>query len=164
MTFEIQFDQLDGPSEGESLAAYAPGDLIQGTVSWPLDVQPEEVRVSLLFESRGKGTPQREVYRSETYSSQGGTITNGKIAFSFEAPDWPWSFSGKLISILWILSVSHNHSDDDASEANIILSPTQSEIDLYAYATEEIKDDAIGKGWRRSNRLSVLRSHRRKGN
>jgi len=157
MNYTIHFDQLAEPSEDESLAAYAPGDLIEGTISWSIDEPPEKFSVSLLFESRGKGTPQREVYQLNDNVAPN---KNGKFPFSFTAPDWPWSFSGKLISLLWILQVT-DESSNDASEANIIISPTRAEMDLYAYSTDEIEADAIGKGWRRSQRLSVLRSKRR---
>ena len=80
--------------------AYAPGETLAGTVSWQLDAATESVEVRLFWYTRGKGTTDVHVVKAQHYAAPGAA---GRRPFTFVLPDEPYSFSGKLISLIWAL-------------------------------------------------------------
>ena len=59
--------------------------------------------ISLLWHTEGKGTEDVEVV--EQINVEDPPIT-GSHDFSFRVPDFPWSFSGTLISLIWAVEAS----------------------------------------------------------
>ena len=105
---------------------YKPGETIEGAVGWELESPPQKLELRLFWFTRGKGTedvavvatlpmpnPQREEARP----------------FTFLAPNGPYSFSGRLISVIWALEAV---ADDGKINAryDLVLSPSGSEIIL----------------------------------
>ena len=80
----------------------------------------------------------------------------GEARFSFAAPDWPWSFSGKLISLVWFVSVAAD-SPDEESELQVVIAPGGSEMDLYAYQPE---GESLGKSWMRAQQTRFRNNKR----
>jgi len=83
--------------------AFEPGAEISGRVVWRTEEAPEKVLVSLLWHTAGKGTEDIEIVEQETFE---GPATTGEYDFSFRLPDFPWSFSGTLISLVWAVEAS----------------------------------------------------------
>jgi hypothetical protein len=79
---------------------YGPGEPISGEVSWQLDAPPAGVEVRLFWYTRGKGTTDVQVVKAQHFDSAG---TAGRRKFKFVLPEEPYSFSGKLISLVWAL-------------------------------------------------------------
>lgn len=104
--------------------AYRPGEAVSGTFSWSLDEAPESLSVRLLWFTQGKGTvdvgvvDERPMAAAEPFGQQG---------FRFRVPEGPYSFSGRLISLLW--AVEAVATDPDAvTRVNLVVSPTLVEV------------------------------------
>jgi hypothetical protein len=80
--------------------AYLPGEALSGTVSWRLDAAADGVEVRLFWYTRGKGTTDVQVVKAQHFDSAG---MSGQRSFRFVLPEEPYSFSGKLISLVWAL-------------------------------------------------------------
>lgn len=90
---EVRID-LDGDTARE------PGDEVSGSVSWFLEVDPTAVHVRLFWYTEGKGDRDLSVIEEETAEAPAVT---GRLPFRFKLPPGPYSFSGKLISLVWAL-------------------------------------------------------------
>lgn len=77
----------------------APGGAIQGRVMWDRrELHPKQVEVPLGWHTAGAGDKDESAPLVERFEIGAGV---GEIEFSFRAPDGPYSFSGKLLSIVW---------------------------------------------------------------
>ena len=84
--------------------ALEPGSELRGRVDWRAEKGfAESVTVTLLWYTEGKGTEDVGIVDQvevEHPSRQGGHD------FSFRLPDFPWSFSGTLISLIWAVEAT----------------------------------------------------------
>ncbi len=80
--------------------AVEPGDPITGTVTWS-GATPSVV-VTLRWETRGKGDLDSNVIGKATIPAPGVVA----VRFALTAPHQPFSFSGKLISIIYLLTAA----------------------------------------------------------
>ena len=110
----------------DGYTSFRPGDVVEGTVMWQLDPPPSEVEARLFWFTRGKGT--RDVVIVETIPYHGPTRMERR-AFRFQLPSGPYSFSGKLISLVWAIEVVAQPGDT-SERAEITVSPTGDEIQL----------------------------------
>ena len=104
--------------------AFAPGELLEGRIEWTLDANPEALELSLLWYTSGKGTRDVQVLHTHRIDSPGAF---GSDKFSFLLPPGPYSFSGKLISLVWALELTCTPGDDTARK-EITVSPMGKEI------------------------------------
>lgn len=81
---------------------YRPGERVRGTVSWMVEGAPESVAVHLVWYTEGKG--DQDVGVAASAELQPGT--EGSAEFDLEVPAGPWSFAGKLISLLWAVELA----------------------------------------------------------
>ena len=104
--------------------ALVPGEEIEVVASWELDAPPDSVEVRLVWETRGKGDTDRE-------SVWGTQVENPRVVdsrtFTVRLPHGPYSFSGKLISLVWQLEVEALRKLGSA-KWEIVLSPQGSEV------------------------------------
>ena len=115
---EIIIEIKDGQS------SFAPLGSVEGTVQWQLSENPEKIELSLFWYTRGKGTRDVGVVASEKIESPGAF---GSKEFQFTLPEGPFSFSGKLISVVW--AVEANCQPGRASDhKEITVSPSGNEI------------------------------------
>lgn len=110
--------------------AFLPGETITGTVSWQLDPPLESMELRLIWYTQGKGDQDLQIVETAAFHSPG---VVDRRAFTIRIPQGPYSFSGKLISLLWALEVVAQ-PDDRASREPIIVSPTRREILLPSQA------------------------------
>jgi hypothetical protein len=104
--------------------AFLPGETLEGTVSWQLDTPAETVELRLLWYTQGKGDQDVGVVSVVPFANPGPA---DRRAFRVRIPEGPYSFSGKLISLLWALEVvAEPGSRSDRLE--ITVSPTRREI------------------------------------
>jgi hypothetical protein len=113
--------------------AYRPGDEIRGTARWELSAVPTKVAVHLCWFTQGKGSEDSEVVAEQNLAA--GTA-RGESAFSFRAPEQPYSFSGILISIIWAVELVTDPGDA-CERVEIVIGPEAEEIDLIPKATVE---------------------------
>ena len=110
----------------ESKTSFAPGESIEGTLRWNLQENPESVEISLFWRTEGKGTRDVGVIDTTRFDSPG---TLGQRDFSFKTPPGPYSFSGKLISVIWAVEATAYPTEQTARQ-QITISPTGREIIL----------------------------------
>ncbi len=103
---------------------YAPGAKLTGTVSWQLEKSPKSVDLRLFWYTQGKGDEDLEVVREISFEYPSARQNH---AFDFELPQAPYSFSGKLISLVWALELV---AGKESTRTRIILSPYGQELDL----------------------------------
>ena len=81
---------------------FQPGDEITGAAGWELEKAPESLEVRLLWFTRGKGT--EDVAGVNTVRFEHPQAAEAR-PFHFQLPPAPYSFSGKLISLLWAVEL-----------------------------------------------------------
>ena len=97
---------------------------IQGQVEWQLDGNPDFIELSLFWRTEGKGTKDIGIAETLRFDNPGAF---GSRDFGFKLPNGPYSFSGKLISIIWSIELAAPKGKD-VVQKEIIISPTEQEI------------------------------------
>jgi len=105
---------------------YRPGQPIIGTVLWELPEAPRSLEVRLFWYTQGKGT--QDIGIAEVMEIQNSAPT-GEEAFAFEAPQGPFSYSGRLTSVSWALELV-SEGPDESERLDIVIAPTGAEIVL----------------------------------
>ncbi len=85
-------------STADGRSWFKPGELIVGRASWDLDKEVDAIEIRLFWYTSGKGTRDVGIEGSLRVD---GPDTSGSRDFSFRAPEGPYSFSGKLITLAW---------------------------------------------------------------
>ncbi|HJQ69278.1 MAG TPA: hypothetical protein VKA70_09910 [Blastocatellia bacterium] len=106
--------------------SFLPGEVLEGQVSWATESAPELIELRLFWRTQGKGTRDVSVVQSILFENP---RWQGTRDFRFQLPDGPYSFSGKLISLIWALELIVT-STNETERLDILVSPTGSEIML----------------------------------
>src|SRR4051812_14066741 len=96
-------------------SAFRPVESVNGSVSWALPVAPAQVSLELFWTTRGKGTVDSEVVQSKQIKYPAAA---GEERFSLAIPNGPYSFSGKLVSLLWGLRLMI-HPSQEQTQVNL---------------------------------------------
>jgi len=121
----------------ENQTRFRPGGEVAGKALWILDGPPKAVEVRLFWYTQGKGTVDVNVVdrvRVET------PPTRGEREFRFRLPGAPYSFSGKLISLVWALELVALPADE-TERIELVVSPTGFEVFLEKGAEIDITDE-----------------------
>lgn len=102
-----------------------PGDTLTGEVAWEAAMPLGEIPVTLYWYTAGKGDQDVEVVARSTVSAP---ERAGRRGFRFELPDFPWSFSGSLVSLVWAVEAGSGH--DEVERVRFVLAPDGEEIRL----------------------------------
>lgn len=105
-------------------AQYRPGDPITGRVAWQLTDEDHALEIRLFWHTEGKGTTDVEIVEVQRLDDVQPT---GEQTFRFIAPAGPYSFSGRLISLIWAIELVALPSND-ADRARFNLSSTGEEV------------------------------------
>jgi hypothetical protein len=116
----IQIETRDGVN------AFHPGDDVEGTVRWKLDEPPSSFELRLFWYTQGKGDQDVGVVETLPFEAP---AAEDRRPFRFRLPAGPWSFSGKLISLLWALEAVAEPGAQ-AERLELTVSPTGREIAL----------------------------------
>jgi hypothetical protein len=108
--------------------AYLPGEKVKGKLEWDFDFVPERILLQLLWKTERKGTEDSETVGTETVVN---LTAHGSKEFLFELPEGPYSFSGRLISLIWYVKASLEPESEE-HRVEIIVSPSRQEIILPA--------------------------------
>lgn len=127
--------------------AYTPGEVLRGEVNWKVDLMKNSNggEVRLFYYTSGKGT--RDVETIATHKVDIRTEL-GSQKYEFQLPGEPYSFSGKLVSLIWAVEFQVLESDE-TERLEFVMSPDGQEIDLYANSEGNLPsytDLKIGKG------------------
>jgi hypothetical protein len=104
---------------------FLPGEEIEGTVSWQL-ASPGTVELRLLWYTEGKGDQDSRLVATLPFPNPGGSEVR---PFRVRLPAGPFSFSGRLLSLLWTLEAVAAPGPGPQRLA-ITVSPTRQEIRL----------------------------------
>ncbi|MBI5385573.1 MAG: hypothetical protein HZA90_12915 [Verrucomicrobia bacterium] len=110
----------------EERRIFQPDDELVGAAGWELDTPPKSVEVRLLWFTRGKGTEDVGVVDTVTFENPQAAEAR---PFRFQLPATPYSFSGKLISLLWAVELIALPSKD-STRAEFALAPDGQEVRL----------------------------------
>lgn len=99
-------------------ATYTPGEAIDGEVRWSdLGPRVDLLEIRLIWYTEGKGDRDVAILDRRTVAAP---VAAGSHAFSFTAPDRPYSCSGKLVSLLWAIETIAFPSRDSESRIVVI--------------------------------------------
>lgn len=99
MTEPLEWTQVD---LAEPRTAFRPGETVEGTASWSFTEPPELVELRLFWWTEGRGDRDVEVVETVPFPAP---AAQERRSFRVTLPAGPWSFHGKLISLLWGLEV-----------------------------------------------------------
>jgi hypothetical protein len=125
-------------------SAFRCGEEIRGTAAWSLNRQPDAIELSLYWRTEGKGTQDIAIAQTVRFDNPG---MMGSKEFSLKAPAGPFSFSGRLISIIWALELACEKGKESLRK-DIVISPTGMEV----VCSDSIRDKESAKatgvlGW-----------------
>ena len=124
-SIQTEFDNL----------AYTPGETLRGQAAWQADRRPVSATLRLFHHTSGRGTQDVVVVEERPFDAPA-EVDRREFAFTLPA-EGPWSFSGKLVSLIWSLELELDLGDDSLIEKlDFTLSPTGTEILLHAHARE----------------------------
>ncbi len=107
---------------------FSPGSPIVGTIAWQdLSEACDRIEVRLIWYTTGKGDRDVATVDQKVISSP---ETDGMANFKFIAPDRPYSFSGKLISLTWAIEAVE-FPKLLAEKKEIFVSADGAEVQLY---------------------------------
>jgi hypothetical protein len=111
--------------------SFLPGEWIEGKAIWQLDAPADWLEVRLLWFTQGKG--DGDISIEDTLRIEAPT-QNDSRTFRFRLPHAPYSFSGKLISLIWAVEVVADGAKD-AARLEFSMSPDGREIELGSVET-----------------------------
>lgn len=103
---------------------FHPGETISVLIDWSLATEPESIELRAVWNTVGKGTTDLGIEHSIVIDSPG--LSESRWV-EFPLPGAPYSFSGKLISLVWALELVVMPSEDSA-RTEITIAPNGSEI------------------------------------
>ena len=116
--------------------AFEPGETITLDVEWDMSSEPESLEVRLVWNTSGKGTTDFGVEKTIPLEAPGQT---GSRSLELQLPEAPYSFSGKLVSLLWAIELIAN-PHGDSSRTEIIIAPGARELLLHRATADEPDD------------------------
>ena len=105
---------LDGARE-----AYEPGDALAGTASWTAADAPAAVELRLFWFTRGWGAQDVVVVDKVRFDAP---AAREQRRFQLALPEGPYSFTGKLVSLVWAVELVALPSEE-AARAEIVIAP-----------------------------------------
>ncbi|MFZ5805783.1 MAG: hypothetical protein ACOY3I_01055 [Verrucomicrobiota bacterium] len=102
------------------------GGVVQGIASWNLQRQPASAEIRLFWFTRGKGTMDLNVVQTQKFENP---KPSDQKNFSLRLPTSPYSFSGKLVSLVWALELVVEPGDV-VERKEIAMSSTGYEVEL----------------------------------
>jgi hypothetical protein len=107
-------------------AQYQPGEEIAGAVQWQCLHAPKAVEVRLLWHTSGRGIEDVCVVDTVRFDAPGQDSTQ---TFRFTAPEAPYSFFGRLVTLEWAVELVALPSNDNA-RVDISIAPGGEPVDL----------------------------------
>lgn len=103
---------------------FQPGDTIEGNARWQLEPEPNGLELRLFWFTQGKGNQDVEVIRKISINNAG---ASGRRNFALVLPEGPYSFRGKLISLVWAIELVSDEPEE-ATRIEFVVSPTGQEV------------------------------------
>jgi hypothetical protein len=124
-------DTLDiVPASGD--ASRTPGSTVELIATWAMAKTPTSLEARLFWFTLGKGTPDTDIVATTRIAA---SAPSGERRVRFLLPMAPYSFSGRLISLIW--SAELVADETEGARWEFVLAPDGKEILLhkpYSYA------------------------------
>jgi hypothetical protein len=117
---DLRIELADNPTDFE------PGDAVNGRVSWRLDQPATLLELRLFWFTRGKGTEDAGVVSRLKFEQP---LPQETRTFRFQLPEAPYSFSGRLISLVWAMELVAYPSKEVARQ-EVVVAPGGREVHL----------------------------------
>lgn len=117
----------------ENRVHYAPGDALEGLVSWRFDHPPERLELRLFWFTTGKGDKDVDIVSRMSFDHPASVDSE---IYSLTLPHGPYSYSGRLTSLIWALELI-SKPDNDTVRLELVMGPSAREIDLYQYHADD---------------------------
>ncbi len=105
---------------------FSPGEVIKGRISWHLETAPTQLKLRLFWYTQGKGTEDINIVQTICYKDAAQYETRD---FELQIPPGPYSFSGRLISLIWALELVALPSNE-VQRLEIIVAPNGKEVQI----------------------------------
>ena len=116
----VSISTRDGRTE------FAPGDRLELQAEWQLLEPPRAVEIRLIWYTRGKGDTDVCIVDETRFDNP---QPFDRQPCEFQLPEAPYSFSGKLISLIWAVEVVVEPGGE-SQRLDIVLAPDRREISL----------------------------------
>lgn len=100
-----------------------PHGRVRGSITWQVENMLKNLSVRLFWYTRGRGTEDLQVVDHVDLAP----ALQGQAGFEFGIPEGPYSFSGKLISLIWAVEAVVLPGGECARDI-ILVSPSGNEI------------------------------------
>jgi len=109
--------------------AYRPGEEVTGAVAWAIEEgePPASAEVRLVWFTRGEGDPSSELVAAAELPSPAAL---DRREFNLRLPEGPYSFTGKLITLVWAVEVVVEPGGR-SERKEIVVSPTGRPVRLH---------------------------------
>lgn len=104
--------------------AFEPGEEVELDLHWELEEAPETLELRLVWNTSGKGTTDIEIARTEPIEEPS---ASGRIRKTIRLPRSPYSFSGKLVAIIWALELVALPKEE-STRLEIVIGPGNAEV------------------------------------
>lgn len=112
----------------DDMTQFDPGAEIAVEATWELDEIPDHLEVRLVWHTTGKGDRDLKQVKTVTISS---STPSGRELVTLSLPWGPYSFSGKLISLIWGIELVALPSEDSTRRV-ITVAPQGQEVLLQS--------------------------------
>ena len=114
---------------------FEPGEELTGRAVWQLDQPARALELRLFWFTRGTGTEDAGIAQTIRFEQP---LNQETRAFRFALPQAPYSFSGKLICLVWALELVVEPSRE-VTRQELIVAPGCQEVRLESIASEPAK-------------------------
>lgn len=83
---------------GNQEGRFAPKARVDGNASWELERAPAWLELRLVWHTEGKGSTEAMVIGRQRLADVG---ARGQRSFAFELAEMPYTYHGRIVSILW---------------------------------------------------------------
>jgi hypothetical protein len=112
--------------------AFAPGEEVEVQMQWNLDTPAEAVELRLVWNTTGRGTSDLAVVNTIRFDTPQQSESRRE---RLRLPDSPYSFAGKLISLVWALELVAL-PDGASARQEITIAPVGKKTDITRDAAE----------------------------
>ena len=114
-------------------SSFEVGEVINVTAAWSLETPAEMVELRLLWNTVGKGDRNLSVEKFWKYEQP---LNSDRVTETIQLPAAPYSFSGKLVSLVWAFELIA-FPGGDSIRREIVLSPDAQEILLTSHSSDD---------------------------
>ena len=108
--------------------AFDSGAEVRGQVEWEFTNPAKRIEIRLFWYTLGKGTTDAQVVKIHRLDVM---TPHGREPFRFVLPEEPYSFSGKLISLVWAIEAIADPGQRTA-RLELVVAPEGKEIQLQS--------------------------------